>query len=185
MNLGTNMMKVPSNMILNKFGKPSIYLPGCMLAWGILSTCTAATKSYGGLLACRFILGFVEAAYFVRIVFIWELHLLIYTAWLPLPAFSMVHAQRTSETNGISLLGLLNFWCLLGAYCRWHYQWFEWCTRNLCVEMVVHYRGSYHSGNYIESFELHDADISLDFCCFDFHLHYTGSATYDILADRR
>ncbi|CAG8294995.1 unnamed protein product [Penicillium salamii] len=51
-------------MILNKFGKPSIFLPGCMLAWGILSTCTAATKSYGGLLACRFILGFVEAAYF-------------------------------------------------------------------------------------------------------------------------
>ena len=55
-------------MILNKFGKPSIYLPGCMLAWGILSTCTAATKSYGGLLACRFILGFVEAAYFVSVI---------------------------------------------------------------------------------------------------------------------
>lgn len=61
--------EVPSNMILNKFGKPSIYLPGCMLAWGIISTCTAATKSYGGLLACRFILGFVEAAYFVRAPF--------------------------------------------------------------------------------------------------------------------
>ncbi|CAG8002530.1 unnamed protein product [Penicillium salamii] len=62
--VGYLLMQVPSNMILNKFGKPSIYLPGCMLAWGILSTCTAATKSYGGLLACRFILGFVEAAYF-------------------------------------------------------------------------------------------------------------------------
>jgi len=53
-------------MILNKFGKPSVYLPGCMFAWGIVSSCTAATKSYGALLACRFILGFVEAAYFVR-----------------------------------------------------------------------------------------------------------------------
>lgn len=52
-------------MILNKVGKPSIYLPGCMMAWGILSTCTGAVQSYGGLLACRFILGFVEAAYFV------------------------------------------------------------------------------------------------------------------------
>ncbi|KAJ5361139.1 MFS general substrate transporter [Penicillium brevicompactum] len=62
--VGYLLMQVPSNMILNKFGKPSIYLPGCMMAWGIVSTCTAATKSYGGLLACRFILGFVEAAYF-------------------------------------------------------------------------------------------------------------------------
>lgn len=35
------------------------------MAWGILSTCTGAVQSYGGLLACRFILGFVEAAYFV------------------------------------------------------------------------------------------------------------------------
>ncbi|KAJ5852141.1 uncharacterized protein N7529_011526 [Penicillium soppii] len=62
--VGYLLMQVPSNMILNKFGKPSVYLPGCMLAWGIVSSCTAATKSYGGLLACRFILGFVEAAYF-------------------------------------------------------------------------------------------------------------------------
>lgn len=52
-------------MILNKLGKPSVYCPGCMLAWGIVSTATAATRSYGGLLACRFILGFVEVAYFV------------------------------------------------------------------------------------------------------------------------
>ncbi|KAJ5217865.1 MFS transporter [Penicillium citrinum] len=47
-----------------QFGKPSIYLPGCMFAWGTISAATAATKSFGGLLACRFILGFVEAAYF-------------------------------------------------------------------------------------------------------------------------
>ncbi|KAJ6079707.1 MFS general substrate transporter [Penicillium canescens] len=62
--VGYLLMQVPSNMILNKFGKPSVYLPSCMLAWGVISTCTAATQSYGGLLACRFILGFVEAAYF-------------------------------------------------------------------------------------------------------------------------
>ncbi|KAJ5748269.1 MFS general substrate transporter [Penicillium nucicola] len=62
--VGYLLMQVPSNMILNKFGKPSVYLPSCMMAWGIVSTCTAATQSYGGLLACRFILGFVEAAYF-------------------------------------------------------------------------------------------------------------------------
>jgi hypothetical protein len=56
---------VPSNMLLNKLGKPSLYLPSCMVVWGIISGATAASQTYGGLLACRFILGFVEAAYFV------------------------------------------------------------------------------------------------------------------------
>lgn len=53
-------------MLLNKLGKPSLYLPACMLVWGIISGATGASQTYGGLLACRFILGFVEAAYFVR-----------------------------------------------------------------------------------------------------------------------
>jgi hypothetical protein len=38
-----------------------------MVVWGIISGATAASQTYGGLLACRFILGFVEAAYFVRL----------------------------------------------------------------------------------------------------------------------
>lgn len=52
-------------MVLNKLGKPSLYLPTFMIIWGIVSGCTAAVNSYGSLLAVRFILGFVEAAYFV------------------------------------------------------------------------------------------------------------------------
>lgn len=58
-------MQVPSNLFLNKIGKPAIYLPLCMVVWGIISGATAACQSYGGLIACRFMLGFVEAAYFV------------------------------------------------------------------------------------------------------------------------
>lgn len=63
--VGYILMQVPSNMYLNKIGKPSIYLPSCMIGWGIISTATAACTSYGGLVACRFMLGFVEAVYFV------------------------------------------------------------------------------------------------------------------------
>jgi hypothetical protein len=37
-----------------------------MVVWGVISTATAATTSFRGLLVCRFFLGFVEAAYFVR-----------------------------------------------------------------------------------------------------------------------
>ena len=36
-----------------------------MIVWGVISACTAATQTFGGLLAIRFMLGFVEAAYFV------------------------------------------------------------------------------------------------------------------------
>ncbi|ESZ94247.1 hypothetical protein SBOR_5381 [Sclerotinia borealis F-4128] len=62
--VGYLLMQVPSNLLLNKLGKPSLYLPGCMVIWGFISGATAGCKTYGSLLACRFILGFVEAAYF-------------------------------------------------------------------------------------------------------------------------
>lgn len=47
-------------------GKPALYLPTVMIIWGIISGATAGTQSFGGLVAIRFCLGFVEAAYFVR-----------------------------------------------------------------------------------------------------------------------
>lgn len=61
-------MQIPSNLFMNKIGKPGIYLPACMVVWGIISTSTAACQNYGGLIACRFMLGFVEAAYFVSLL---------------------------------------------------------------------------------------------------------------------
>lgn len=56
-------MQIPSNLLLNKIGKPSIYLPVCMIVWGTISACTAAVQGFGGLLTIRFFLGFVEAPY--------------------------------------------------------------------------------------------------------------------------
>lgn len=78
-------MQVPSNLLLNKLGKPSLYLPTCMVIWGLISGLTAACQTYGGLIACRFMLGFVEAAYFVS-----ELHLMAFellTIFFSLDAF--------------------------------------------------------------------------------------------------
>ena len=62
--VGYLLMQVPSNLMLNKIGKPAWYLPGAMVVWGTISAATAAAQSFGGLLAIRFFLGFVEAAYF-------------------------------------------------------------------------------------------------------------------------
>ncbi|QIW96193.1 hypothetical protein AMS68_001711 [Peltaster fructicola] len=67
--VGYILMQVPSNLFLNKLGKPGIYLPACMIVWGVISAATAACHNYAGLLAIRFFLGFVEAAYFPGCLF--------------------------------------------------------------------------------------------------------------------
>ena len=63
--VGYLLMQIPSNLFLNKIGKPAMYLPGAMMIWGVISAATAGTQNFAGLLVCRFFLGFVEAAYFV------------------------------------------------------------------------------------------------------------------------
>ncbi len=67
--VGYILMQVPSNLFLNQIGKPAIYLPTVMVLWGLISGATAGVQSYGGLVAVRFCLGFVEAAYFPGCLF--------------------------------------------------------------------------------------------------------------------
>lgn len=67
--VGYILMQVPSNLFLNKTGTPAFYLPACMVIWGVISAATSAAQSFGGLLAVRFFLGFVEAAYFPGCLF--------------------------------------------------------------------------------------------------------------------
>ncbi|KAL6454762.1 hypothetical protein SBY92_004232 [Candida maltosa Xu316] len=62
--VGYILFQVPSNMLLNKLGRPSIYLAVAMTIWGALSTCTGAVQSFGGLAAIRVLLGVVESAFF-------------------------------------------------------------------------------------------------------------------------
>ncbi|KAI9739067.1 MAG: hypothetical protein M1834_007279 [Cirrosporium novae-zelandiae] len=67
--VGYVLMQIPSNLFLNKIGKPGLYLPSAMIIWGVISGATGAVHNFGGLIACRFILGFVEAAYFPGCLF--------------------------------------------------------------------------------------------------------------------
>ncbi|PAV20854.1 MFS general substrate transporter [Pyrrhoderma noxium] len=68
--VGYILMQVPSNMFLNHIGKPSIYLPVCMIIWGVISILTGITKGFIGALLTRFFLGFVEAAFFPGALFL-------------------------------------------------------------------------------------------------------------------
>lgn len=62
--VGYIIMQIPANMIVNKLGRPSLFITLIMFIWAIISTCTAAVQGFGGLLAIRIMLGFVEAGFF-------------------------------------------------------------------------------------------------------------------------
>ncbi|WVQ84894.1 hypothetical protein IAT38_007057 [Cryptococcus sp. DSM 104549] len=61
--VGYILMQIPSNMIINRISRPSWYIGGAMLIWGMISTCSGVVKSFGGMVAIRFMLGFIEAAF--------------------------------------------------------------------------------------------------------------------------
>ncbi|KAJ5194471.1 Major facilitator superfamily domain general substrate transporter [Penicillium cf. griseofulvum] len=55
--------EVPSNLVLKKL-RPSRYIATISVLWGIIATLTGITQNYGGLIACRILLGVVEAGLF-------------------------------------------------------------------------------------------------------------------------
>ncbi|KAF7301632.1 MFS general substrate transporter [Mycena indigotica] len=61
---GYLLMQIPSNMFLNYIGRPSIYLPGCMVLWGTLSALTGFATNFASVMWTRFFIGITEAAFF-------------------------------------------------------------------------------------------------------------------------
>jgi MFS family permease len=61
--VGYILMQVPSNMFINRISRPSIYIAIAMTLWGLISTCSGWAKNFGHMVAIRFLLGFVEAAF--------------------------------------------------------------------------------------------------------------------------
>jgi MFS family permease len=61
--VGYILMQVPSNMLINKISRPSLYISVIMLIWGMISTCSGVVTNFSGMVATRFFLGFVEAAF--------------------------------------------------------------------------------------------------------------------------
>ncbi|GAA5998021.1 uncharacterized protein JCM10292_002267 [Rhodotorula paludigena] len=62
--VGYILMQIPSNFLVQYTGRPSIFLPAAVFVWGGISVATGGTHSFGPALATRFLLGFVEAAFF-------------------------------------------------------------------------------------------------------------------------
>ena len=61
------LLDIPSNWLLKVVGGGR-YLPLLAMAWGIVSTSMGSVKSYGGLVACRLLLGACEGGMFGGII---------------------------------------------------------------------------------------------------------------------
>lgn len=53
----------PIGSVVSKIISAKYALSGMMIGFGIASMCAGAAKSYGGLFACRFIVGLFEAGF--------------------------------------------------------------------------------------------------------------------------
>ncbi|GAW15115.1 hypothetical protein ANO14919_045240 [Xylariales sp. No.14919] len=67
--VGYILMQLPSNLLLTRV-RPSLFLSVAMTIWGVISTAQAAARSFGGLVAARFFLGFAEAPFFPGAIFL-------------------------------------------------------------------------------------------------------------------
>ncbi|KAK5065099.1 hypothetical protein LTR84_000935 [Exophiala bonariae] len=57
------LCELPANILLKNL-KPYIWLSTMMIGFGILTICQGLTRSFGGLVACRFFIGAFEAGFF-------------------------------------------------------------------------------------------------------------------------
>lgn len=60
------VFEVPANMILTRV-RPSVFLPGLGLVWGTFAALMGATQNWHQLAGMRFLLGFAEVCYTLRI----------------------------------------------------------------------------------------------------------------------
>ncbi|KAI0390360.1 MFS general substrate transporter [Xylariaceae sp. FL0594] len=60
---------IPSNMLIKKI-RPSIYLSGLMFGWGVVNMCMGFTRTFGQLVALRFLLGVLEAGVLPGIIYL-------------------------------------------------------------------------------------------------------------------
>lgn len=77
-----------------------------MIGWAAVSACTATVKSYSGLIACRFFLGFVEAVSSCQLPIMATYTKPLNTAILPgrlVFAIDLLHSERTRYTYFASL----------------------------------------------------------------------------------
>ena len=104
------LLEVPCNIILKKM-RPSIFISSIMLGWGVITIIQGVTPSFGGLVACRVVIGAFEAGFFPGCVYLismfykrhelqWRINL-FFSASIIAGAFSGLLAYAIAHMEGI------------------------------------------------------------------------------------
>ncbi|KAI6784136.1 MFS transporter [Emericellopsis cladophorae] len=64
------LLEIPSNILLKRFKRPSVYLGILVTMWGIIMTLHGVVQNFGGLLAVRMLLGVFEAGFYPGAVYL-------------------------------------------------------------------------------------------------------------------
>ncbi|KAL4768644.1 major facilitator superfamily domain-containing protein [Aspergillus nidulans var. acristatus] len=97
------LAEVPSNIILNRCKRPSVYLGTLIFIWGVVMLCTGFVQSFDSLLAIRFLLGLFESGFLPGAV-------LVISKWyLPGETQTRIAILYTSAASGGAFSGLLAF----------------------------------------------------------------------------
>uniref|UniRef100_A0A8H8CPL8 Major facilitator superfamily (MFS) profile domain-containing protein n=1 Tax=Psilocybe cubensis TaxID=181762 RepID=A0A8H8CPL8_PSICU len=62
--------QIPSNMIINKVNRPSLYIGVCTCLWGLTSLLTGITKNFAGIVACRIFIGLPESVFYPGAIYV-------------------------------------------------------------------------------------------------------------------
>ena len=62
------LFEVPSNLLITR-ARPSLYLSGIAVLWGIVAACMAATQNWQQLAGVRLVLGFIESGFAPGVAF--------------------------------------------------------------------------------------------------------------------
>ncbi|KAK5046637.1 hypothetical protein LTR84_007398 [Exophiala bonariae] len=117
--VGYILMQVPSNMFLTRT-KPRIYLPVVMMAWATVSACTALVQNYPGRVACRFLLGFVEAPFYPGALYLLSI---FYTRKELASRIAIMYTGQVLSTGCSGLIAAACFATLDGAHGIAGWRW--------------------------------------------------------------
>ena len=122
-----------------------------MIVWGTISAATAACTNYAGLIAIRFFLGFVEAAYFpgctsIRKAFhkVVKKRILTYHYDRPLLPVMLVHPKGAVIQVRSFVQRSIDLGSVFRSDRSWRQRQHGWSKGSASVEVAVHHRGCRH-----------------------------------------
>lgn len=100
--------------------RPSIYMAICMMAWAVVSACTALAKNYTGLVLVRFFLGVAEAPFYPGAIYMLSI---FYTRKEIAARLSILYSGNIFATSFSGLIAAAVFNTVDGAQGVRGWQW--------------------------------------------------------------